>query len=268
MDWTALAVLFMLGAGIGFLAGLLGIGGGMTLVPLLTMVFTAQRFPADHIVHIAVATAAATTVFTALSSVRAHHRKGAVLWPLVASMAPGIVVGSLVGPQLASALPTRAFAAAFGAFTWFSATRMMIASRPRADRALPGRPGLFVAGAGIGLLASLVGGGGAFVSVPFLQRHHVKIHHAVATSAALGVPIAIAASIGFIVAGLHETDLPHGSVGYVYLPALAAIIVASVLTAPAGASVAHRWPAGKLRRAFGVLLYALGAYMFWRSVRG
>ena len=268
IDWTLLPVLLALGAMMGFLAGLLGIGGGLTLVPLLTIVFTAEAFPAAHIVHMAVATATGAMMFTALSSVRAHQRRGAVLWSVVVAMGPGIVLGSLLGPQIASALPGRAFAAVFGAFTWFSAVRMLIANPPKAERELPGKLGLFGVGTGIGVISSLLGAGGGFISIPFLGRHNVKIHSAVATSAALGLPIATAGTLGFILAGLRQPGLPKGSLGYVYLPAMAIIVVASILLAPVGASVAHRWPALKLRRAFAALLVTLGGYMFWKAVRG
>jgi uncharacterized membrane protein YfcA len=261
-------VLLALGAAIGFLAGLLGIGGGMTLVPLLTILFASQDFPATHLVHMAVATSTATMVFTAFSSMRAHARKGAVLWPVVVAMAPGIVIGSLLGPQLASALPTRAFAAVFGVFVWFSAARMLIGSKPKPGRELPVKSRLFGMGALIGVVSSLLGAGGGFISIPYLGRHNVAIHNAVATSAALGLPIALAATIGFIVAGLRQPDLPPWSAGYVYLPAMAVIVVASMLVAPLGASVAHRWPAVKLQRAFAVLLFALGGYMLWKAARG
>lgn len=268
MDWTLLPVLLALGAMVGFLAGLLGIGGGMTLVPLLTILFAAERFPATHLVHMAVATSTAAMLFTALSSARAHQQKGAVLWPVVVAMGPGIVLGSLVGPQIASALPTRAFAAVFGAFTWFAATRMLIPKRTRAVRELPRKPALFGVGTGIGAVSSLLGAGGGFISIPFLERHNVNIRNAVATSAALGVPIAVVGTLGFILAGLRQPDLPRGSAGYVYLPAMAAIVVASTLVAPLGAALAHRWPAAKLRRAFAALLYALGAYMLWKAIGG
>jgi len=267
MDWTMLPVLLAVGAFVGFLAGLLGIGGGMSLVPMLTILFTAWHFPTAHIVHMAVATATATMVFTAMSSARAHQRKGAVLWQVVAALGPGVVLGSLIGPQVASALPTRPFAAMFGAFTWFAAWRIFTGQLQTADRPLPGKARLFGVGAGIGTLASMVGAGGAFLVVPFLGRHNVRIHNAVGTSAALGLPIAAAATMGFIVAGLRQADLPAWSVGYVYLPAMAVIVIASMLAAPFGASAAHRWPAMKLRRAFAALLFSLGAYMFWKALR-
>ena len=268
MDPSLLPLLLAVGAAVGFLAGLLGIGGGLTLVPLLTIIFTSERFPPEHIVHMAVATATATMVFTALSSVNAHHRQQAVLWPVVGAMAPGIVLGSLIGPQVASALPTRAFAAVFGVFVWFSATRMLIVNKPKPGRELPGKLSLFGVGAGIGAISSLLGAGGAFISVPYLGRHNVRIQSAVATCAALGLPIAIAGTAGFILAGLRQADLPRWSAGYVYLPAMAVIVAASMLVAPLGAHFAHRWPAIKLRRAFAVLLYALGTYMLVKALRG
>ena len=133
---------------------------------------------------------------------------------------------------------------------------------------LPGKLPLFAVGTGIGAVSSLLGAGGGFLSIPYLGRHNVGIHSAVATSAALGLPIAIAGTIGFIIAGLRQSDLPRWSAGYVYLPAMAAIVVASMLVAPLGASLAHRWPAVKLRRAFAALLYALGGYMLWKAIRG
>lgn len=268
MDWTLLPLLLAIGALIGFLAGLLGIGGGMTLVPLLTFLFTIERFPVAHVVHMAVATSTATMVFTALASARAHQRKGAVLWAVVAAMAPGIVLGSLVGPQIASALPGRVFAAVFGVFVWFAALRMLVVSTPKPGRELPGKQALFAVGAGIGAVSGLLGAGGGFISIPYLGRHNVPIHRAVATSAALGLPIAVAATLGFILAGWRQPDLPRWSAGYVYLPAMTAIVIASMLAAPLGASVAHRWPAVKLRRALAALLFALGVYMFWKSLRG
>ncbi len=268
MDWTLLPLLLALGAVIGFLAGMLGVGGGLTIVPLLTILFTHQAFPPEHVVHMAVATATAAMVFTASSSVRAHHRRGAVLWAVVAAMAPGIVVGALAGPQFASALSNRALAAIFSAFTWFAATRMLMRSRSVASREIPGKPVLFLVGAGIGVVSSLLGAGGGFISIPYLGRHNVPIHRAVATSAALGLPIAIAGTTGFIIAGLRQQGLPPWSAGYVYLPAMIVIVIASVLVAPLGASAAHRWPAAKLKRAFAALLYTLGAYMLWKAIRG
>jgi len=254
-----------LGAVVGFLAGLLGIGGGMTMVPVLTIIFTRIAFPSAHVVHMAVATSTATIIFTAISSAREHHRHGAVLWPVVAGLAPGIIAGSLAGPQVVRGMSTSALALFFGVFVAFSATQMLLDKKPKPSRELPGKPGLFAVGGTIGIVSSMVGAGGGFLSVPFMTWCNVKIHNAVATSAALGLPIAFAGTVGFVIAGWGAQDMPRYSAGYIYLPALASIVVASMLTAPIGARTAHRWPVKKLKRAFALLLYVLAAYMLWKA---
>jgi uncharacterized membrane protein YfcA len=257
--------LIALGAVVGFLAGLFGIGGGMTLVPLLTLIYVRKAFPPEHVVHMAVATSLATIVFTSLSSVRAHHARGAVLWPVVRALVPGLLAGSFVGPLLVSGLSSAALAAVCGCFAWIAATRMLVARKPKATRELPGPPALFAIGSGIGVLASMVGVGGAFLLVPFMTWCNVKLHNAVANSAALSLPVAASGTIGFVVAGLGERDLPSFTLGYVYLPAVAAIVVASMLTAPLGARVAHSWPVRKLALAFATMMYVLGAYLLWQA---
>ena len=254
-----------LGAVVGFLAGLLGIGGGMTMVPILTIIFTRIGFPLSHVVHMAVATSTATIVFTGISSAREHHRHGAVLWRIVAALAPGIIAGSLAGPQVVRGMSTSALALFFGVFVAFSATQMLLDKKPKPTRELPGAAGMFGVGGLIGLISSMVGAGGGFLSVPFMTWCNVKIHNAVATSAALGVPIAVAGTVGFVIAGWGAEGMPAYSLGYIYLPALASIVVASMLTAPIGARTAHRWPVKKLKRAFALLLYVLAAYMLWKA---
>jgi uncharacterized membrane protein YfcA len=260
-----IAVYLALGAFVGFLAGLLGIGGGMTMVPVLVVLFTREGFALEHVLPLAIGTAVATITFTSISSARAHHARGAVDWSIVRSMAPGLVAGSLVGPQIASALPARTMAAVFTLFMWFTAFRMVRNAPPKPSRELPGAAGLFGVGAGIGLLSGIVGAGGAFLSVPFMVRCNVRMHAAVATSAALGLPIALAATVGFVYAGLRKTGLPPYSVGYVYLPGLVAIAVTSTLLAPLGARAAHAMPVARLRYAFVAMLVVLGAYMWWKA---
>jgi len=257
----------VLGGAVGFLAGLLGIGGGMTMVPLLTIVFTRQGFAPEHIVHMAVATATATILFTSVASMREHQRHHAILWPVVAALAPGIIVGSLVGPQVVGGMSTAVLSAFYGVFVAAAATNTLLDRKPKPTRELPGRGGLFAVGGGIGLVSSMVGAGGAFLSVPFMTACNIGIRNCVATSAALGLPIAVAGTIGFIVAGLGQHELPPHTVGYVYLPALLAIVAASVISAPMGARAAHRWPVTKLKRAFAILLYVLASYMLWRAWR-
>lgn len=265
MDPVLIAGFLLLGAVTGFAAGLLGIGGGMIMVPFITMLLGHQHFPAEHVVKVAIATSLTTILFTSISSVRAHARRGAVRWDIAATLAPGIVVGSLAGAQIAAALRGSVLAIGFGVFVAFMATRMLVAARAHAGRALPATAGRLAMGAVIGVISAIVGAGGGFVTVPFLTRANVNIHEAVATSAACGFPIALAGTLGYIYAGWH-LDMPPGTLGYIYLPALASIVVTSVLTAPLGAKAAHAMSVGRLRRVFAGLLYVLAAYMLWKGL--
>jgi uncharacterized membrane protein YfcA len=265
MDWSLVLILLVMGTCGGFAAGLLGVGGGMVLVPFVTMIFTARGFPPDVVVHMAIATSLATIMFTSLSSVRAHHLHGAVRWPIVAQLAPGIVLGSWVGPWLAKQLDTSLLALVFGLFVAFSATQMILNRKPPASRELPGKPGMFAAGAAIGVVSGIVGAGGGFLSVPFMSWCNVKMHNAVATSAALGFPIALSGTLSNMYFGWNEPGLPAWSFGYIYVPALLVIAVASVAMAPVGARAAHRMPVQKLKRIFAMILYALSAYMLWKA---
>jgi uncharacterized membrane protein YfcA len=258
------AELGLLGLATGFLAGLLGIGGAMIMVPFVTIVLAHRGFPADYTVKMAVATSLATICFTSISSMRAHHKRGAVIWRVVALLAPGIVVGSLLGAQVGAALPGRMLGVLFGVFVAFSATQMLLDRKPAASRTLPGPAGMFGAGAGIGVVAALVGAGGAFMSVPFMTWCNVKIHDAVGTASALGFPIALAGTIGYAWAGRDLPAMPPGAIGFIYLPGLVAIGAASFLTAPLGARTAHRMDIRPLRRIFALVLYALAAYFILR----
>ncbi|MGH8714846.1 MAG: sulfite exporter TauE/SafE family protein [Casimicrobiaceae bacterium] len=264
MDWTLVPIFLAIGGVVGFIAGLLGIGGGMTMIPLLTLIFSHQHFPPEHILHIAVATSLATIVFTSISSVRAHHAHDAVVWPIFWKLGPGILAGSLLGPQIVSGLSTSALSGVFAAFAAFTATRLLHKAKSQPGRMLPGPLGMFGVGGALGALSSMVGAGGAFISVPFMTACNVRIHNAVATSAALGLPIAAAGTAGYLIAGLRQAGMPPYTVGYINLPALFGIAAASVLAAPAGARMAHRWPVAWLRRAFAALLYCIAAFFFWK----
>lgn len=256
--------LALLGIGTGFLAGLLGIGGGMLMVPFITIILTSKGYPPGYTVKMAVATSLATICFTSLSSVRAHHRRGAVRWPVVRRLAPGILLGSLAGAQLAVALPGKVLGVLFAIFVAFSATQMFLGRQPKPTRTLPGTAGTVAMGGLIGTLSSLVGAGGGFISVPFMTWCNVKIHDAVGTSAALGFPIALAGTLGYIWAGQGLPQMPPGSIGYLYLPGLAVISVASMSMAPWGARTAHRMDTRPLKKLFGLMLYMLAAYFLFR----
>lgn len=265
LDPLLILELAVIGMGTGFLAGLLGIGGGMIMVPFLSIILANKGYPADYTVKMAVATSLATIAFTSLSSVRAHHQRGAVLWPVVKVLAPGILVGSLLGAQIAHALPGKLLGIFFAVFVAFSATQMFLNRKPKPSRTLPGAVGTFAVGNVIGLLSALVGAGGAFVSVPFMTWCNIKIHDAVGTSAALGFPIAVAGTIGYIWAGMGLPDMPAGSFGYLYLPGLVIISLASMLVAPLGARTAHRMDIQPLKKVFAVVLYCLAAYFLLRD---
>lgn len=254
----------LLGACTGFLAGLLGIGGGMLMVPFITLILTSQGYPPEYTVKMAVATSLATICFTSLSSVRAHQQRGAVLWPIVRLLAPGILLGSMVGAQVAVALPGKILGVLFAIFVAFSATQMFLNRKPKPSRTLPGRLGTFGMGWVIGMLSSLVGAGGAFVSVPFMTWCNVKIHDAVGTSAALGFPIALAGTLGYMWAGQDLPQMPAGSVGYLYLPGLLVVSLASISTAPLGARTAHRMDIQPLKKVFAAVLYVLAGYFLLR----
>ncbi len=251
-----------LGLMTGFLAGLLGIGGGMVMVPFLSAMLAARDVAPGLAVKMAIATSMATIIFTSVSSVRAHHKKGAVRWDIVQRLAPGIVLGALLASLgVFALLKGAALYFVFAGFVAFSAVQMFLDKKPAAARQLPGTAGQLGAGGVIGFLSGLVGAGGGFISVPFMTWCNVAIHNAVATSAALGFPIALSNVIGYIVAGIGLHDLPPHSFGYLWLPALIVIASCSVLMAPLGARAAHALPVKKLKRAFAGVLFLLALYM-------
>ena len=247
----------------GFLAGLLGVGGGLVIVPVLVFIFTAQHFPPEQVMHIALGTSLASIMFTSVSSLRAHHAHGAVNWAVVRGITPGIIAGTLGGTVVAAQLSTAFLKVFFVVFLYYVATQMVLNIKPKPTRELPGRAGMFGVGSVIGAVSSLVGIGGGTLSVPFMTWCNVKLHQAIGTSAAIGFPIAAAGAAGYIANGWMRDALPAYSLGFVYLPALAGLVAASVLTAPFGARLAHRLPVVRLKQVFALLLYALGTRMLF-----
>lgn len=260
MEWWPAYLL--LGAMVGFFAGLLGIGGGLIMVPVLIFIFSAQHFPADRILHLALGTTMATIIFTSISSLRTHHTHGAVNWQVVQHLTPGIIIGTLGGATLAGALSSQFLSVIFVMFIFYAATQMLLKTTPQPSRQLPGKAGMFAVGNVIGVVSSLVAIGGGLLTVPFLSVCNVRLQQAIGTAAAVGFPIALAGAIGYIANGMAQSQpLPEYSLGYVYLPALGWIVLASMLTAPLGAKTTHAVQTGTLRKVFVVLLYLLGIKM-------
>lgn len=258
----------LLGIFAGFVAGLFGVGGGLTIVPLLFMIFTAQGFPVEHSMHLALGTSMATIVVTSVSSMRAHHSHGAVRWDIVRSFAPGLVMGTFAGSFIATLVPTRPLVMVFTAIVYYASLQMILDFKPKAHRVLPGTVGMVVAGTVIGIVSSLVAAGGGFLSIPFMLFCNVVIHQAVGTSAALGFPIAVAGTVGYIVSGFKATGLPDYSLGYIYLPAFIGVVALSYVVAPAGAKLAHKLPVKQLKRAFGGFLALLATKMLHGLLSG
>ena len=264
MSLIWIAAYLGLGVFAGFFAGMLGIGGGLVLVPLLAMMFAAQpEFPAGEVLHVALGTSMASIIFTALASIRTHHGHGAVLWDVVKTITPGILLGTGVGTLLAANVPARPLAVFFAFFVCFVAIQMALNLKPKPSRELPGPWGIGGVGLIIGWLSSLVAIGGGSLTVPFLTWCNVKVQNAIGTSAAVGLPIAIGGTLGYIFNGWGKAGLPAGSLGYIFLPALGILVVGTVFSAPYGARLAHRLPVATLKRIFAGLLIILAAKMLW-----
>lgn len=261
MIWWLVAL--ALGAFSGFFAGLLGIGGGSVMVPLLVLMFSAQQFPAGEVMHLALGTSMAAILFTSISSVRTHHLHDAVVWPIVARITPGIILGTLAGTHLASLVPTRMLGLIFTAFVCYVAVQMIVNLKPQPHREMPGPLGTSLVGFFIGGFSCLVAIGGGALSVPFMSWCNVRMQNAIGTSAAIGFPIALGGALGYVWNGWGVAGLPAGSLGFVHLPATVGIVAASVLTAPIGARKAHQLPVRTLRRIFAGVLLLLAAKMLW-----
>lgn len=255
-------IYIVIGAIAGVLAGLLGIGGGLVIVPALTFIFIHAAFDYTIIVHLAIGTSLSTIIFTSLSSMRTHHLHGAILWRVVKQLIPGILIGALLGAIVADYLATGILKTIFAVFEFLVAIQLVLQLEVNAHQRIPSVRALAGVGTLIGSISSIVGIGGGTLTVPFLVWCRVSMREAIATSSACGLPIAIAGSIGFLVVGLNNSNLPEYTTGYIYWPAFLGITSASILTAPIGAKLAHKLPVVILKRIFSVLLLFLAVKMF------
>ncbi len=260
-----LPMLLLAGAVAGMLAGLLGIGGGVIIVPIVTLLFERHGIPNALAIKLALGTSLATIVVTAISSIYAHHRKGAVDWGLFRTMGPAVVVGSLIGAWLADIIPGHLLYIAFVVFL-FAVSVQMALTRVSAHRGLPSAAGLAGTSAAVGVISALMGIGGGALNVPFLSYCGVPVKRAIATAASVGLPLAVSATVGYIVGGLDEIGTPAGSIGYVNLPVFGGVVAASLVFAPLGAILAHRLPDLLLRRLFAIFLFLLATRMAFNLV--
>lgn len=266
MEWQLIVAFLALGLAVGFLAGLLGIGGGGLMVPILTALFVAQHYPTEQVVHMALATSMAAIVPTAFASLRAHQGKKAIIWSVVWQITPGILIGTFAATFLATYLSAKTLAIFFACFMAYVALQMWLGAKPKPHRNIPGLLGLSSAGLVIGAISALVAIGGGSLTVPYLMWCNVNIRQAIATSAAVGLPIALAGTIGYLVNGWHIQGLPAYTIGFVYWPAVVLIAFSSFFTTKIGAHLAHSLPIATLKKAFAILVVVLSVKMLWSVV--
>ena len=250
-------ILIAVGVVAGTLAGLLGIGGGIIIVPVLALVFDNQGIHASVLMHVSIGTSLATIAVTSVSSIRAHQQHQAIQWTVFKRITPGILLGGLSGAVLAKFIPGYELRLIFGIFMLIVAAQMILGNASKPHRQLPRTPGMIFTGTLIGTMSSLLGVGGGSMSVPFLTWCNMSIRHAVATSAAIGLPIAVAGVTGFIITGWGVEHRPVMSLGFVNIPAFLSIVVASFLFAPLGAKITHQISPQRLKKFFGYFLLIL-----------
>lgn len=261
--FVTILIFMACGAVAGVLAGLLGVGGGIVIVPMLDVVFTQLGYDHNVIHQLALGTSLASIMVTSISSSRAHAKRGAVHFDILKNITPGILIGTFLGGLVATHLPVIFLRGFFVVFLFFVSAQMLSGYRPPATREMPGRLGTAGVGGVIGLVSSFVGIGGGTLSVPFMTFCNVPIHHAVGTSAAIGFPIAVAGTIGYIVGGWGTPTLPSGCLGFVHLLAFAGIACVSFFTAPLGARLSHALPTSRLKKGFACFLILVAVRMLW-----
>lgn len=265
-DLSYLSLFALLGAFVGFVAGLLGVGGGGIMVPVMTSLFLWKGNGDDKAVHLALGTSMASIVVTSISSMMAHHRRGGVNWQVVRAMVPGIILGTYVATFFVSLLNAIFLASFFSIFMFFVAIQMIFGAKPNPSRALPHRSILVATGAGIGGISALVSIGGGSLSVPFLYWHNIPLKKAVGTSAAIGFPIALSGTIGYLINGPDGSASPEGVLGFIYIPGVVAVSVVSAITAPLGVKLAHNIPVDLIKKIFSILLIGLSIKMLFAVV--
>jgi len=259
IEW--ISSFLLIGCVVGFMAGLLGVGGGGIMVPVLTSIFLFKGVPVDNVVHLALGTSMASMIITTFSSFRAHAARRSVIWRVFRGMSIGIIMGTFLATFLASCLSPFYLAIFFSLFMAYVSSQMFLDKKPKPSRELAGNAGLFMAGSAIGAVSALVSIGGGALTVPYLTWQNVEIKKAIGTSAAIGFPISIAGTVGYLVNGWGNTLTGEYVFGFVYLPAALLISATSFFTAPYGAKLSHKLPVATLKKVFALLLVLLSIKM-------
>ena len=260
-------IAFYLGLGVvaGLLGGMLGVGGGIVVVPALIWIFKQEGVQPEVLTHLAIGTSLAGIIFTSLSAISAQQKRGAIDWAVVRLLVPATLIGGLISGYLAGFIPAGTLKMIFSIFLLIVSLQLLTKWQPAAHWTLPGPKGLWGVGLGIGSLSAMMGIGGGTISVPFLHACNVDMKRAIAISTTLGFPIALFGAAGFVLSGWHHPGLPALSLGYVDLPVLFAVGATSMLVAPLGVRLAHHLPVVKLKRAFGILLLLVALQMLFNS---
>ncbi len=277
-----LIIFLIIGALAGFAAGLFGVGGGTIIVPLLFIVFTQMGYSPDNIMHLALGTSLATIIVTSISSLMAHNKKGAVMWPVFKNLAPGLAIGCFLGAGIAGQISGLYLQLIVGVFLLWVAYKMFFGGKKKiasqtdnvngaintgyAQTALPSKPKQLAAGGVIGVASAIFGIGGGSLTVPYLTRYNVVMQKAVGTSAACGLPIAISGALGYMVFGAQAQINVPNTIGFVHIYAFLGISIMSFFTAKVGAKVAHILSPQLLKRCFALLLTVVGFYFLYKGL--
>lgn len=265
-----LIIFLAIGALAGFAAGLFGVGGGTIIVPLLFIVFTQMDYNPDVIMHLALGTSLATIIVTSISSLMAHHKNGAVIWSVFKNLAPPMAIGCFAGAGIAGWLSGLHLQLIVGIFLIWVAYTMFVGAKKLIDptKTLPPKGQQVIAGSVIGVASAIFGIGGGSITVPYLTRYGVVMQKAVGTSAACGLPIAIAGALGFMIFGLkNEINVPN-AIGFIHIYAFIGISVMSFFTAKLGAKAAHALSPAMLKKCFAVLLVIVGCFFLVKGIMG
>ena len=260
---TSIILFLILGSFVGLLSGLLGLGGGLVIVPMITYTFALRGITGEYLHHMALGTSLATIVFTSISSCLAHSRNNGVIWGIVRSITPGVIIGAFLGGMVAAHLSATLLKIFFILFLYYIGLQMLLNIKPKASREIPGFLGNTAAGGVIGAVSSTVGIAGGALFVSYMAWCNVPMHKAIGTAAAITFPVALAGAAAYLISGLDIEGLPGPHLGFIYVPALLGIAMASVCTAPLGAKLSHTLPVPKLKKIFACLMFAVATQMFY-----